>query len=103
MATITIALPDELAEKLRQRSERLQKRPEDLSREILEQALAAEPMAPPSVSDILERAGMLSKPSPRSLDVSGEAISLDEVRRTLSSSEGPTLSEILLEQRGPKG
>lgn len=72
------------------------------SREILESALREEPPTW-TVREILAADGTLSEPGELGQDESDDEISLDEVRRILMVSDGPTLSDIVIEQRGPRG
>jgi hypothetical protein len=102
MAHLTISLSPEVSERLAQRAKRLQMRPEDLSREILEAALSEEPTSNQSARDMLSLAGLLSQPSTLVIDDSDDEISLEQVRSALSIQGGPTLSDIVLEQRGSK-
>lgn len=102
MARLTITLTPEASERLARRAKRLHMRPEDVSREILETALRGEPPTR-TVHEILAANGLLSEPSELGRDESDDDISLDEVRRILTVPGGPMLSDIVLEQRGPKG
>ncbi|MFN0071069.1 MAG: hypothetical protein ACKVVP_06215 [Chloroflexota bacterium] len=102
MEQLTISISPESSERLARRAQRLRMRPEDVSREILETALREEPPTR-TVREILAADGLLSEPGELGQDESDDEISLDEVRKILTVSDGPMLSDIVIEQRGPKG
>lgn len=103
MNTITIDIPPEVYERLKEQARSAGKAPEVLSRELLESALR-EAKAPPhrtarDVLETLDRVRPLSETLRRRI-IPG--VTLDEVRMALNQTTGPSLSEIVLEQRGPK-
>jgi plasmid stability protein len=122
MATVIVELPAESYEQLTQRAAAAGKTPEALSRDILEAALVASAPAatataeapdtpppatepagePPTAREILKAAGHLVELSPelRSLIIPG--VTLEEVQEALTRAGGPSLSDIIIEQRGPK-
>jgi hypothetical protein len=122
MATVIVELPTASYEQLTQRAAASGKSPEALSREILEAALGAngarpaggvetpapDPPAvpsdggPPSLREILQAEGLLSELSPelRSLIIPG--VTLEQVHEIFKDTGGPSLSDIIIEQRGPK-
>ena len=101
MSTITIDIPSETYEKLAEQARKAGKGPEDLGRELLEAALQSLDK-PDSTRAILKAMGR-TRPlgdSLRAKIISG--ITLDEVRKSLSETAGPSLSELISAQRGPK-
>ena len=120
MARVIVELPAEIYAQLQQRAAAAGKSPEALSREILETALGGDaartPAAPeattqatspptgepPTAREILKAAGHLVELSPelRSLIIPG--VTLEEVQEALTRAGGPSLSDIIIEQRGPK-
>jgi hypothetical protein len=100
--TIVVSLPSAAYERLRQRAEKVGQTPADLSRELLVAAL--ELPAPPqkTTREILQAAGLLSSLSPALREKIVPEVTLDEVRTALSRAGGPSLSEIIITQRGPK-
>jgi hypothetical protein len=123
MAIVSVDLPADSYEQLQRRAQAAGKSPEALSRELLEAALVetgapqttrAEPCAPawpaghpdgelPSVRDVLRAAGHLAEldEDMRSLIIPG--VTLEEVHEIFRTTDGPSLTDIILEQRGPKG
>ena len=73
------------------------------SREVIETALLAREKAQPqSTAEVLRAAGRIR---PLSEALRGRIIpgvTLDEIRSALSEAAGPSLSEIIDEQRGPR-
>jgi hypothetical protein len=126
MVKVVIELSPTTYQQLRQRAAQCGQAPESLASELLEAALQATQGQPPpeavgassaerqavtdsassppvrSTREILRASGMLSELSPylRSKIIPG--VTLEEVREALTRAEGPSLSEIILEQRGPK-
>lgn len=103
METLRIELSDAAYGELRRQAERAGKAPEALSREILEEALHGPRPGQLTAREILRQAGLLTELSPdlRARIIPG--VTLDEVRESLTSAGGPSLSEIIQQQRGPKG
>jgi len=106
MSTLAIELPLETCQRRQERARRASKPPESLIQDLVEKALREERMGKElgeSAPEILEASGRA-----RSL---GEALRRgvipgvtppEEVRSALSRAGGPSLSELVLEQRGPK-
>lgn len=103
MSAITIDISPEAYERLAVQARKTRKAPETLGRELLETALKvySEPSSG-TVRDVLQKAGLVRSlgESLRRKIISG--VSLDEVRQTLTQASDPSLSEIVLAQRGPK-
>lgn len=71
--------------------------------ELVEQALPPVSYTHKSAKEILKKAGMLTELSNELKALIGDnPLSLDEVIEILSNAGGPSLGEILDQQRGPK-
>jgi hypothetical protein len=122
MATVLVELSPAVYERLQRRAAQAGKSPEQLSQELLEGALvagarppaqppseptaSAEPSTPPlsrTTREILEAAGHLRPLGPTLERLIIPGVTLEEVQDALSQAGGPSLSEIIDEQRGPKG
>lgn len=103
MSTIMIDIPSETYKQLQEQARRTGKAPEALIRELLEAALQtreeALPRKPREVLQALGQVHPLSETLRRKI-IPG--VTLDEVRMALTRAAGPSLSEIILEQRGSK-
>lgn len=103
MSTMRIDLSPETYKRLEEQAQRVGKALEALTCELLEMALqACEEARPRTAREALQAVGRVR---PLSADLRCKIIpgvSLDEVRMALSQAAGPSLSEIILEQRGPK-
>jgi hypothetical protein len=100
--TIVIDVPPETYTRLAEQARDAGKAPEVLGRELLETALRG-PTPPPhrtarEVLEALDRTRPLSETLRRRI-IPG--VTLDEVRKALTQTTGLSLSEIVLEQRGP--
>lgn len=115
MTALILDLPPDLYARLRAEAKRQGKPPEGVAREWL-----SERLAPPSadlpkegtdrptdrerVRAALSAAGLLIEPTTEQLARAETGdVTLDEVREALDRTGGKPLSEIILEQRGPKG
>lgn len=106
MTTLTLELPPELYERLRAEADRLGKPAPVVARELLAERLPSPP-APPDERErtraVLRAAGLLAEPSPEMRRLAAEStMTLEEVSAALDRAGGQPLSEIILEQRGPK-
>lgn len=109
MAGLRIELPAEAVERLRTAAEQAGRTAEDLAAELVESNLPACDPDWERLSDreksrrILRAAGLLTELAP-GLKRRAEqcSVTLEEVSEMLSRGGGPSLSEIILEQRGPK-
>ena len=101
--TLVLSLSAEVYSRLQERAAQLRKPMEKVSEEILEEALAKELPRRQVARRILEEAGELR---PLGDELRGLIVRLDipleEVRAALGTWEGPSLSEIIIEQRGPR-
>ena len=105
MATLTIDLPAELYDRLRVESERAGKPPEIIAREWLAERLppAAVGSERERVREALRAAGLLAELGPEMKKRAARSTAtLEEVSALLDRAGGRPLSEIVLEQRGPK-
>ncbi len=103
---IVLRLPSTRYRRLQEWARWVGKTPELLSREIVEQALQQHtlPTAPPprTARQILQAAGRVRSLSPALQQRIIPGVTLEEVRASLARAGGQPLSEIILEQRGPK-
>ena len=103
MSAIRIDIPKETYQRLAEQARRAGKAPEAFTRELVETALEAwEGAQPRTTREALQAAGRirpLSEPLQRRI-IPG--VTLDEVRAAMAEAAGPSLSEIVLQQRGPK-
>lgn len=106
MHTLTIELPNDTYLRLETTARQMGKSVDRLVVELLANHLP--PVAAPSERDrvtaALQAAGMLAEPSEEMQRIASQGAMLSEeaVRQALSRAGGKPLSEIVLEQRGPK-
>ena len=103
MSTIVIDIPAETYKLLKVQAYRAGKAPEIFTRELVESALQVREetqlMSAREVLLAMGRTRALSKTLRRKI-IPG--VTLEEVRATLSEAATPSLSECVLDQRGPK-
>jgi plasmid stability protein len=100
---MVINIPDELLEQLEVQAHQAGTTPEALTRTLLETALRAhEKLLPRTARDVLQAAGRVRPLSETLRRQIIPGVTLDEVRKALSDASGPALSDLILEQRGPK-
>ena len=103
METLTLTLPLDLRRRLQQKARETGKQPERLALEILEQVLSPEsPITPRSSIEVFASLGRLSSLSPQLQKRIIPGVTLKEVQDALSKAKGKPLSEIIIEQRGPR-
>ena len=103
MPTMTIEMPSETYRRLQEQARRAGKAPEVLGRELLEAALRAqEQPRPGTVREVLQATGRIRPLSDALRAKIIPGVTLEEVRAALSRAAGPSLSELVQEQRGPK-
>ena len=103
MSTLIIDLPQETYERLEAQARKVGKAPETLTLEFIETALKAEEGTPSRTArELLQASGRIRPLSPALRRKIIPGVTLDEVRRMVSRAAGPSLSEIILRQRGPK-
>lgn len=103
MSQIVIDLPPDTYRRLRERANEAGKAPEALTRELIEASLRArEGNGVRTTRQVLETAGRVRPLSDylRGKIISG--VTLDEVRAAISRAGGPSLSDIVSNQRGLK-
>lgn len=103
---VVLHLPTNLYWRLQREANRVGKPSSLVAREWLIERLAATP-APElderaRVTEVLRAAGMLAELGPELRARADPTISLEEVQAALDRAGGKPLSEIILEQRGPK-
>ncbi len=101
MSTLTIDFPQELYKRLEEQARKEGQEPEVFSRALIEFALQARE-APRSrtAREVLQAAGRGHALSDTLRGKIIPGVTLDEVRHTLSQAAGPSLSDIIREQRG---
>ena len=103
MPTITIDLSPETYKRLEAYARRVGQTPDVLGREWLETALqACEAARSRTARDVLQATGRVRALSPTLRGKIIPGVTLDEVRSILSHTAGPSLSDIIQEQRGAK-
>lgn len=103
MSTLIIDLPPETYKRLEAQARKAGKAPEALTLEIIETALKAQAGTPSQTArELLQASGRIRPLSPALRRKIIPGVTLDEVRRTVSRAAGPSLSEIILTQRGAK-
>jgi predicted DNA-binding protein len=103
MSTIVIDIPSETYRRLEAQSRKAGKSPEMLTRELLETALQAyEEVQPQTVREVLQNLGRVHPLSENLRRKIIPGVTLTEVRTALTQAAGPSLTEIILAQRGPK-
>jgi plasmid stability protein len=103
MNTITIDLSPEAYQRLEEQAQKAGQAVEVLSRELLEAALkSSEVVRPRTTREILQAAGRARPLSETLRSKILPDVTLDEVRAILAHAAGPSLSDIIQEQRGVK-
>ncbi len=105
MSALVIDLKPALRERLRAVAKQAGKREEELAAEWLDERLAEQPALNEQARgiEVLRQAGMLTELGPELKKRAARAhLTLDEVREIMARGEGMSLSELVLEQRGPK-
>lgn len=103
MHTIVIDIPPETFRRLEEQSRRAGKAPEEFTRDLVEAALETyEADRPRTTREVLQASGQIRPLSEKLRQKIIPGVTLAEVRTTLAQSGGPSLSEIILNQRVPK-
>lgn len=103
MNMLEIDLPTETRRRLEAQALREGKTVHELTRELIESALqTCEGSGPKTAREVLQSAGCVSTLSETLRRKIIPGVTLDEVRAALTAAGGPSLSEIIMEQRGPK-
>jgi len=111
MDTLTLILPPEVQRRLKNQAEQAGQSPETWVQKLLTRQLRSAPVARADaeterekLTRLLRKAGMLSEIGPRMRRlVETTPVDHDNVVAILARAGGKPLSEIVLEQRGPKG
>lgn len=102
MSTIVIDVPPEIYRQLQEQSRRAGKAPEVFSRELLETALQTyQDVQHRTTREVLGAMGRIRPLSENLRRKIIPGVTLTEVQTILAQATGPTLSEIIREQRGP--
>jgi len=103
MSTIVIDVPPETYRRLQEHARRAGRTPEALTRELIETALQTQEEARPKTArEALRAAGRVHPLSETLRRKIIPGVTLEEVRLALKQADGPSLSDIILEQRGSK-
>ena len=104
MTTITLDLPLDVYRRLNDEANRLGKPIEAVAGELLAgQLTTAQLNERDRATEVLRAAGLLSEPGPEmKARAAHSTATLEEVQAALAKGSGKTLSEIVIEQRGPK-
>ena len=106
MTNLTVELPPEIYRRLHEEASRQGKSPQLVAQEWLIERLSPLPPAPNSnreqVRLALRAAGLLVELSPDLRLRADPTVHLEDVEASLARAGGKPLSEIVLEQRGPK-
>ena len=105
METVVLHLSRQSYKDLQEQAHRAGKPVEVFTRDILEDALQQTGTQSPAKTtrEILEAGGRLRPLGEHLKRRIIPGVTLEEVRETLKRSGGPSLSELILEQRGPRG
>jgi hypothetical protein len=102
MTTLHLSLSEATYERLRRRADRLGKEPEQVAKELVEASLGDEKAGPRASREIFEAAGLLVPLSDELRKMIIPGVTLEEVQAAYGSMPGPSLSDIVIEQRGPQ-
>jgi len=103
MNTITIDLSSETYKRLEEQAQKAGQAVEVLSRELLEAALTSSAVTRPRTTrEVLQAAGRACPLSEALRSKILPDVTLEEVRTILAHAAGPSLSDIIQEQRGVK-
>jgi len=103
MTIVILDLLPDMYHRLNEEAQRQGKPIEAVAEALLSERLAAPLSERDRATEVLRAAGLLAEPGP---EMKGRAArstaTLEEVRAALAKGTGKTLSEIVIEQRGPK-
>ncbi len=106
MATLHMELPPDVYRRLLREARRLGKSPQDVAQEWVVERLMTRSGSVndgrQKVRQALQEAGLLSELSPNLQRLVDPTVRLEDVKAALERTEGKALSEIILDQRGPK-
>ncbi len=99
--TRAVYIPQETYRRVAQQARKMGKAPDEWTREVIETALRMrEQIRPQTTTEVLQAAGRVRPLSEALRQKIIPGVTLDEVRSALSEAIGPSLSEIIVEQRG---
>ena len=99
--TIAVHIPQETYRRVARQARKMGKAPDEWTREVIETALQLrEQPRPQTTTEVLQAAGRVRPLSEALRQKIIPGVTLDEVRSALSEATGPSLSEIIVEQRG---
>lgn len=103
MSTIIIDLPSEIYRQLKEQADRAGQAPEAYTRQLVEATLQTRTASQQRTTrQVLEAAGRVRPLSENLRRQIIPGVTLDEVRAFLNRAAGPSLSQIIADQRGPK-
>jgi hypothetical protein len=106
MATLIMELPPEVYRRLHEEADRLGKPPQIVAQELLVEQLSTRAAASGDdrgrVRQALEAARLLTELSPNLSELADPSVRLEDIQAALGRSGDRMLSEIVLEQRGPR-
>ncbi|TEU18326.1 MAG: hypothetical protein E3J21_06240 [Anaerolineales bacterium] len=107
MKVLNLELPPQVYRRLREEAARLDKPPQVVAQEWLVERLTSPTTEPSSdrerARQALRAAGLLTELGPNLRRLADPTVRLEDVSAALNRAGGKTLSEVILEQRGPKG
>jgi predicted transcriptional regulator len=107
MTALNLKLPPQVYRRLREEAARLGKSPQAVAQEWIVERLTPSHTAPSTdrerARQALRAAGLLTELGPNLRKLADPTVRLEDVRTALSRAGGKALSEVILEQRGPKG
>ena len=107
MKVLNLKLPPQVYRQLREEAARLGKPPQVVAQEWIIERLTPPTAAPSSdrerARQALRAAGLLTELGPNLRRLADPKVRLEDVGAALNRAGGKTLSEVILEQRGPKG
>lgn len=106
MTTLILELSPKVYRRLREQADRLGKTPQSIAEEMLAEQLASQPATSDNsrekVRAALRTVGLLSEVSPALRARANSTVHLADVESSLRRASGASLSDIILEQRGPR-
>lgn len=105
MTTLILELPVDVYNQLREMAKTAGKSVETLAQEWLVERAKPTPAKTDRerAREVLKAAGLLAELGPESKKLAeSSTATLEEVQKMLSQAGGPSLSELIIEQRGPK-
>ncbi len=99
--TTAVHIPQETYRRVAQQARKMGKAPDEWTRELIETALQLrEQTRPQTTAEVLQAAGRTRPLSDALRRKIIPGVTLDEVRSALLETAGPSLSQIIVEQRG---